>query len=90
MINASINEIPKVSSTIMDTSLKKSPTLPSKKKNVEKANIVVMMARPLRWSLRDALRGMYSPAVFFLFAATLPILRPLLGHHSYKSNALEP
>ena len=41
IINASIKEIPSVRITITDTSLKYSPTLPSMKKKVEKAIIVV-------------------------------------------------
>ncbi|CAE8652242.1 unnamed protein product [Polarella glacialis] len=37
------------------------------------------MARPLRWSLRAALQGMYSLPVLLLFLASAPPLRPLLG-----------
>ena len=43
-IKASIKETDKVSITITETSLKKSPILPSTKKKVEKAMIVVKIA----------------------------------------------
>ena len=44
IISASINEINRVRITTTETSLKNSPILPSKNKNNEKANMVVIIA----------------------------------------------
>ena len=47
IINASIRETLRVNKTIVDTSPKKLPTVPSTKKNVEKAIMVVKIAETI-------------------------------------------